>query len=321
MNFMFPYNLIERGSKIILYGEGKVGKEFYLQLHYNKYCTVEAWVDKAFEIFDVKSPFDKVDNILNYDFDYIVVALADKNQADDVREYLEGKGIDKHKIIWSRFYPISEDIFPDNRELYLNNWEFYLQIIDDYLKTTQWFGGSCWYQGSPELGIKGARKNAERIAKYNVDKFLDKKSEVLDIGCNCGFFDIELARWVKSVKGIDVERKYIELANKVSSFRNVENVSFIEGDFMDIQESFDAVFSLGVHNYIFESGISRENYIRKLKELTRDNGYIFFESHGLISDGNQFVELCNLFEIYGMKSVYTVHSLEDGNRRMVVFKR
>ena len=317
---MFPYDLVERESKIILYGEGKVGREFYLQLHFNKYCAVEAWVDKAFDIYDIKKPFDKTDNILNYNFDYIVIALADSDQADSVKAYLVNKGIDKNKIIWSRFYSIGADIFPDNRELYLNNWEFYVKIIDDYLKTTQWFGGSSWYQGSPELGIKGARKNAERIARYNVDKYLDKESEILDIGCNCGFFDIELARWVKHVKGIDIERKYIELANKVRSFRNVENVSFIEGNFMDIRERFDAVFSLGVHNYIFEGGISKGNYIKKMKELTKNKGYVFFESHGLNSDGTQFVELCNMFEAVGMKAIYKVHSEEDGNRRMVVFQ-
>lgn len=321
MEFMFPYSLVKKDSKIILYGEGKVGREFYLQLHYNKYCSVEAWVDKAFDIFDVKYPFDKIENITNYDFDYIVIALADSAQADSVKAYLVNKGIDKEIIIWTRFYSVSADIFPDNRELYLKNWDFYIQIIDDYLNTTQWFGGNSWYQGSPEIGIRGARKNAERIARYGVDKILDKNSEVLDIGCNCGFFDIELARWVKCVKGIDVESKYIELANKVKAFRNVENVIFEKGNFMDIDEQFDAVFSLGVHNYIFDGGISREDYTKKLIELIRDNGCIFFESHGLNSDGAQFVELCKLLETSGMKTVKTVHSEEDGNRRMVVFQK
>lgn len=321
MNYMFPYNLVEKDSRIILYGEGKVGKEFYLQLHYNQYCVVEAWVDKAFDIFGVNRPFDKVNNIINYDYDYVVIALADTNQAESVREELVKKGIVEEKIIWSRFYSITADIFPDNRELYLKNWDFYLKIVDDYLNTTQWFGGSAWYQGSPEIGIKGARKNAERIARYNINRFIDGNSEVLDIGCNCGFFDIELARWVKSILGIDVEKRYIELANRVKGFQNIENVSFIKGNFFDIHEQFDAVFSLGVHNYIFEGGTSKEGYVKKVVGLTKEKGYVFFESHGLDSDGNQFVEICRLYEKNGMKSVYTTHSGEDGNRKMVVFQK
>lgn len=119
MIYMFPYYLIKKGSRIILYGDGKVGKEFYLQLHQNEYCFVEAWVDQAFDYYETAEPFDKVGNIKNHQFDYVVIALANSKQADEVREKLLSLGVDEDKIIWSRFYTIDSGIFPDNRALYL----------------------------------------------------------------------------------------------------------------------------------------------------------------------------------------------------------
>ena len=56
-------------------------------------------------------------------------------------------------------------------------------------------------------------------------------------------------------------------------------------------------------------------------ELTKDNGYIFFESHGLSSDGIQFMDVCSIFEQFGMKIVYSAYSGEDGDRRVVVLQR
>lgn len=54
-----------------------------------------------------------------------------------------------------------------------------------------------------------ARNNGERIARYRVEDYLTKDSICLDIGCNCGFFDLELSRLVKSVVGIDVEKSIL----------------------------------------------------------------------------------------------------------------
>lgn len=322
MNFMFPYFLVKKGSRIILYGDGKVGKEFYMQLHQNEYCFVEAWVDKAFDYYETAEPFDKVENIKKHQFDYVVIALADMALADQVREDLINLGIDQDKIIWSRFYQVNAGMFPEDRTLYLKNWEFYLKLMDSYMLTTQWFGGSGWYQGSSQLGITGARNNGERIARYRVWDYLTKDSVCLDIGCNCGFFDLELSRLVNSVVGIDVEKKYIDIANEVKEFNEVHNVSFIMGNFMELEENtYDAVFTLGVHNYIFESGITEERYVSKVIMLLKNEGYIFFESHGMNSDAPQFTNLCNMFIERGMSVVYMGHSKTDGNRNMVVLRK
>lgn len=42
MTNMFPFDKVPKDSKIILYGAGMVGKEFYLQIWQTKYCDVVA---------------------------------------------------------------------------------------------------------------------------------------------------------------------------------------------------------------------------------------------------------------------------------------
>lgn len=99
MKYMFPYNLVKKDSRIIIYGEGEIGREFYLQLYYSGYCVVVAWVDKAFDMYRVEKPFDQLENILHYDFDYIVIALDNSVDVSSVKNSLLDMGIDKEKII------------------------------------------------------------------------------------------------------------------------------------------------------------------------------------------------------------------------------
>ena len=68
---------------------------------------------------------------------------------------------------------------------------------------------------------------------YHVKRYLKTTDEVLDIGCNCGFLDIQLNEYVKSIKGIDVESLFIEIANRTKEYVGVSNVQFAVMDFKE----------------------------------------------------------------------------------------
>ncbi len=104
--YLFPYELIEQRSKIILYGAGCVGRNFYKQLMRNKYCDIVLWVDRRLEDIDVsyaniEDPAKIVDM---KGYDYIIVAVDNKLVADDIRLQLENMCIDGKKIIWKAGY-------------------------------------------------------------------------------------------------------------------------------------------------------------------------------------------------------------------------
>lgn len=100
--FLFPFDRVEKGKKIVLYGAGNVGKTYFKQLTKIGYCRELYWVDKnADYILDkcVKS----IDYIENIEFDYVVIAIENINICDSVKNWLISKGIDKDKIIYQEY--------------------------------------------------------------------------------------------------------------------------------------------------------------------------------------------------------------------------
>lgn len=104
--YLFPYELIEKGEKVILYGAGSVGCSFYKQLMRNHYCDVMLWVDQNNEHIDVKyakiySP-DKISTA--EDFDHVVICVDNENIADEIKITLRKMNIPIEKFVWKAGY-------------------------------------------------------------------------------------------------------------------------------------------------------------------------------------------------------------------------
>lgn len=102
---VFNCNFIDKlkDKRIVLYGAGAVGKDYYAQMRLYKNIDITKWVDRNFqeaecEYCDINSPND----ILDVGFDYIVVAILNPNLADDIASALEASGISKDKILWEK---------------------------------------------------------------------------------------------------------------------------------------------------------------------------------------------------------------------------
>lgn len=98
--YLFPYQMVHQGSRIILYGGGRVGKVFYRQIKKSAYCHLMLWVDR-----NVKEYYGQTlclpENALWSDCDYIVIAIADEKMAGSIKEELfEKYHVPYHKMIW-----------------------------------------------------------------------------------------------------------------------------------------------------------------------------------------------------------------------------
>lgn len=96
--WVFPFQRIPVGSEIILYGAGQIGREFAEQLAVTGYCKKVIWVDHNYERLrkegmDVVGP-ECVDR---EKYDYVVI--ANKNQQEEIKRELLGRGVDEGKII------------------------------------------------------------------------------------------------------------------------------------------------------------------------------------------------------------------------------
>ena len=304
---MFPYSLVPKGSRIVLYGAGTIGKDFFLQVHaLQDYYRLEAWVDRVFDSYTVRSPFDYVRNIVNHDFDYIIVAIGVEKTAHAIIQWLKEQGIPESKIIWSlQHYYISNECLPGNKVLSLENYDFYMGLLDDYwsASASSTFGLSRFYQNYKELGFSGGRNTEERIVFYHINEFLTSNDIVLDIGCNCGFLDMQIAPYVKKVVGYEIEPKFVEIAKKTSKFMHIDNTEFHCENFVlsNHKHKYNAVFSFAVHRHLLKSGFSKEEFVNCMYELLLDNGFIFFESHDINYDADLYHELVNLFKEKNMK--------------------
>ena len=102
----FPYYLfpmrIPEGSKVIIYGAGRVGESFYLQFSNMEGIKVVAWVDK--NVADCRGGIGKVcvvDNVLKYEYDILIIAVRYEEMAMQIKQNLINYyGMQENKIVW-----------------------------------------------------------------------------------------------------------------------------------------------------------------------------------------------------------------------------
>ena len=98
--YFYPKNVL--AGHILLYAAGKVGKDFYKQLSKDKNCDVVAWTDSNYDSMSEKEREKLIppDRIAEYEFDYILIAVAGRPKSEEIREELMKQGIAKDKILW-----------------------------------------------------------------------------------------------------------------------------------------------------------------------------------------------------------------------------
>ncbi len=75
-----------------------------------------------------------------------------------------------------------------------------------------------FYQGLDEIKIEGCRNTEKRFEEYNIEKYLSKEKSTLDIGSNCGFVVIYLAKSVKKSSGVEINPFLVNMSNDVKEF-------------------------------------------------------------------------------------------------------
>jgi glycosyltransferase involved in cell wall biosynthesis len=89
------------GKKIVIYGAGKVGTDYWKQMSSYSDCHIVAWVDKNYD--EIKCSYreiQSVETVENIGFDYIIVAVAREEVYQQIREELLQNGIIDEKIVW-----------------------------------------------------------------------------------------------------------------------------------------------------------------------------------------------------------------------------
>ena len=97
-------------QNIIIYGAGKVGQRFYRQItgkdkvngiRYSS--SVVLWVDRNYQEYQSEGmPVASPSEVIKHDYQQLIIAIAKKETADNIRKYLLELGVREEKIFWLR---------------------------------------------------------------------------------------------------------------------------------------------------------------------------------------------------------------------------
>ena len=101
----FYFNGVDdlKGKKIIIYGAGGVGQDYYLQLCKYEEIEIVAWLDSNWQkyLFDYACVRD-ISILSNCEYDKIIIAVRDEAVAKEIENMLIGSGQPENKIFWEK---------------------------------------------------------------------------------------------------------------------------------------------------------------------------------------------------------------------------
>lgn len=101
--YRFPENLVPKGSRVILYGAGDIGTNYYYYIKESGVCQVSAWVDAAADNYrDTGKDVRNIETIFQIEYDFLLIAVMAKKTAESIRMELCKRGVSKSKILWEK---------------------------------------------------------------------------------------------------------------------------------------------------------------------------------------------------------------------------
>lgn len=99
-NYLFPYERVPAGSRILIYGAGDLGQDYLFQMQITHYCEVVAVADRNHSKYpSMIVPLISPDSICEYDFDYAVIALRMETAYPEIKRILNSQGVGDDRII------------------------------------------------------------------------------------------------------------------------------------------------------------------------------------------------------------------------------
>lgn len=113
-DYLFPFPNVSSGTRIVVYGAGRIGYRLVQHLDKTRKCSVVLWVDQNQNLPTVPGyTISSRDAIFSADYDFIVVAISKATVAKEVKCSLILDGIPEEKIATMDASVISEDVIPD----------------------------------------------------------------------------------------------------------------------------------------------------------------------------------------------------------------
>lgn len=99
--YRFPELDLLKDKKIVLYGAGTVGENYYSYFKRTGWCNIVGWIDQSFsERNSVYATVEGADALDKMEYDLLIVGVKREELAKEIMQMLCARGIRKEKIVW-----------------------------------------------------------------------------------------------------------------------------------------------------------------------------------------------------------------------------
>lgn len=169
------------------------------------------------------------------------------------------------------------------------------ELRKDFLKKTEQFGTTDFYQNYPPLKMSGSRNTISRLKTYNLLSKVNKKMTALDIGGNICFFSIYLSKYLKHIDVVEQNKNLTDIGLKLMKYEKIKNVKIYNQDFKKFKSNkkYDLILSLAIHKWV---GLTFEKYLNKISCFMHKDTLLLLESHAIYyNDGDYLKDKINNF--------------------------
>lgn len=96
--FITPYEIVKKSSKVVIYGAGRFGKKYKDRLDKEAEFNIVAWVDKNYHNFPQEWNVESIDVLKDREYDIILIAISDPYIQKSVERDLVDNGVALSKI-------------------------------------------------------------------------------------------------------------------------------------------------------------------------------------------------------------------------------
>lgn len=181
------------------------------------------------------------------------------------------------------------------------------------------FWDNNFYQSYPPLNFKWDRDTLKRFKTYELESYIDKDKEILDIWWNLCFFSLYTSRFVKSIDIVEYNQNLAEIWKDLRDYEKIKNVEIFNMDFkkFNTEKKYDIIFSFAIHMWVW---LPFREYLEKIHFLLKDDWILFLESQDLNSD--PFEENLNLIkDLFHFEKIKDSNDHENNIRKIAILKK
>lgn len=116
-NVLFPFENVEKGDRIIVYGAGAFGRALVAYIGKSRVCEVILWVDRKYKDYrKLGLSVDAIETINECQYKYILIGVINTRLTEEIKKTLLEMSIEEERIKWVNQEMLTYKYLPEELE-------------------------------------------------------------------------------------------------------------------------------------------------------------------------------------------------------------